>query len=154
MEFPAVSPGSCWRTLYQVDPYYLVARAQEFDYHPQVILAARAINDSMPKYVAMMAIEGINSVGKVIKGSNVFIMGLTYKENIPDIGESLSFEIIHELKRFGMSVYGFDPHLSDDIIDNFGILNFKNCMCKVDAIISTVAHDYFRKMRIDQLRNI
>lgn len=107
-----------------VDPYYLVARAQECGYHPQVILTGRAINDSMPKSVAMMGIESINSVGKIIKGSNILIMGLTYKETIPDIRESPSFEIIHELKRFGVCVYGCDPHLSDDIIDQFGILNF------------------------------
>jgi UDPglucose 6-dehydrogenase/UDP-N-acetyl-D-galactosamine dehydrogenase len=150
--FLRFSPGLVGGHCIPVDPYYLVARAQQFDYHPQVILAGRAINDSMPKYVAMMAIEGINSVGKVIKGSNVLIMGLTYKENIPDIRESPSVEIIHELKRFGVCVYGFDPHLSDDIIDKFGILNFKNCLCKVDAIIITVAHDQFRKMRIDQFK--
>jgi len=150
--FLRFSPGLVGGHCIPVDPYYLVARAQEFDYHPQVILAGRAINDSMPKYVAMMAIEGINSVGKVIKGSNVLIMGLTYKENIPDIRESPAVEIIHELKRFGVSVYGFDPLLSDAIIDKFGILNFKNCMCKVDAIIITVAHDQFRKIKIDQFK--
>lgn len=150
--FLRFSPGLVGGHCIPVDPYYLVARAQEFDYHPQVILAGRAINDSMPKYVAMMAIEGINSVGKVIKGSNVLIMGLTYKENIPDIRESPSVEIIHELKRFGVCVYGFDPYLSDDIINQFGIQNFKNCMCKVDAIIITVAHEHFRKMGINQFK--
>jgi UDPglucose 6-dehydrogenase/UDP-N-acetyl-D-galactosamine dehydrogenase len=151
--FLRFSPGLVGGHCIPVDPYYLVARAQEFDYHPQVILAGRAINDSMPKYVAMMAIEGINNVGKVIKGSKVLIMGLTYKENIPDIRESPAAEIIHELKRFGINVYGLDPYLTNEIIEKFGILNFETNQCKVDAIIIAVAHDHFRKMELDKFKD-
>ena len=150
--FLRFSPGLVGGHCIPVDPYYLVARAQQFDYHPQVILAGRAINDSMPKYIAMLAIEGINNVGKVIKGSKVLIMGLSYKENIPDIRESPAFEIIHELKRFGVSVYGYDPLLSETVFDNFGICNFQKFPEKMDAIIITVTHDLFRKMTVDQLR--
>lgn len=151
--FLRFSPGLVGGHCIPVDPYYLVARAQEFDYHPQVILAGRAINDSMPKYVAMMAIEGINSIGKVIKGSNVLIMGLTYKENVADIRESPALEIIHELKRFGVNVYGLDPLLPDTIIEKFGIVNFEKHRFKVDAIIITVAHNQFRNMTISQYKD-
>lgn len=151
--FLRFSPGLVGGHCIPVDPYYLVARAQEFDYHPQVILAGRAINDSMPKYVAMMAIEGINSIGKVIKGSKVLIMGLTYKENVADIRESPALEIIHELKRFGVNVYGLDPLLSDTTIEKFGIENFEKHRSKVDAIIITVAHNQFRNMTISQYKD-
>jgi UDPglucose 6-dehydrogenase/UDP-N-acetyl-D-galactosamine dehydrogenase len=81
-------PGLVGGCCIPVDPYYLVARAEESSYHPQVILAGLAINDSMPKYVAGLAIKGLNEVGKVIKDSKVLILGLTYKENVPHIRES------------------------------------------------------------------
>ena len=83
-------------------------------YHPQVILAGRAINDYMPKHVAEMAIKGLNEVGKVIKGSKVLIMGLTYKENVADTRESPVREIINELKGFGIEIHGYDPLLSKE----------------------------------------
>jgi len=86
--FHRYSPGLVGGHCIPVDPYYLVYKAKELGYHPQVILAGRAINDYMPKHVAEMAIKGLNEVGKVIKGSKVLIMGLTYKENVPDTRES------------------------------------------------------------------
>ncbi len=79
-----------------MDPYYLVYKAKELGYHPQVILAGRAINDYMAKHVADMAIKGLNEVGKVIKCSKVLIMGLTYKENVPDTRESPVKEMVEE----------------------------------------------------------
>ena len=85
-----------------VDPYYLVYKAKELCYHPQVILAGRAINDYMPKHVAEMAIKGLNEVDKVIKGSKVLSMGLTYKENVPDTRESPVRELVKELKEFSV----------------------------------------------------
>jgi len=82
--FHPYTPGLVGGHCIPVDPYYLVYNAKELDYHPQVILAGRAINDYMPKHVVEMAIKDLNEVGKVIKGSKVLIMGLTYKENVPD----------------------------------------------------------------------
>ncbi len=96
--------------------YYRVYKAEELGYHPQVILAGRSINDSMPGHVARMAIMGLNDVGKVIRGSNVLIMGLTYKEDVPDIRESQVFEIVRELKAYKIEVYGYDPLLSDEMV--------------------------------------
>ena len=90
-----------------VDPYYLVKKAKEVGHHPQVILAGRSINDSMPKYVAEMAVKGLNKVGKVIKGSNVLIMGLTYKEDVADIRESPIEKMVQELKEYDANVYGY-----------------------------------------------
>jgi len=141
-----------------VDPYYLVYKAQELGYHPQVILAGRAINDYMPKHVAEMAIKGLNEVGKVIKHSKIVILGLTYKENVPDTRESPVREIIKELKEFGIEVYGYDPLLSTEEIEGFdvktldfsfstGFLFSKKKKCKVNCVIVAVAHDEF--MNID-----
>ena len=107
--FHRYEPGLVGGHCIPVDPYYLVYKATELGYHPQVILAGRAINDSMPKHVALTAIKGLNEVGKVIKGSKVLIMGLTYKENVPDTRESPMREMVRELKEFGVDIYGFDP---------------------------------------------
>ena len=96
--FHRYTPGLVGGHCILVDPYYLVHKAEELWYHPQVILAGRAINDSMPGYVALMAIKGLNDVGKVIKGSKVLIMGLTYKENVPDTRESPVREIVRVLE--------------------------------------------------------
>ena len=95
--FQHYTPGLVGGHCIPVDPYYLVYKAKELGYHPQVILAGRAINDYMPKHVAEMAIKGLNEVGKVIKGSKVLIMGLTYKENVPDTRESPVKEMVKEL---------------------------------------------------------
>ena len=152
--FMHFTPGLVGGHCIPVDPYYLVARAQEYGYHPQVILAGRAINDSMPKYVADMAVKGLNNAGKVIKGSSVLIMGLTYKENVPDIRESPVEEMVKELKEFGVTVYGYDPLLPDSVIQKFGAIPIPELDKKVDAIIVAVAHDAFKSMDIDCIRNL
>lgn len=145
---PGLVGGHC----IPVDPYYLVARAQEYGYHPQVILAGRAINDSMPAYVAMKAIRSLNSVGKVIRGSKVLIMGLTYKENVPDTRESPVEEMIKALREFGIEVYGYDPLLPDAVIEHFGAMPFRERSGKMDAIIIAVAHDQFQAMSVGEIR--
>ncbi len=117
--FHPYKPGLVGGHCIPVDPYYPVYKAKELGYHPQVILAGRAINDYMPKHVAEMAIKGLNEVSKVIKGSRVLIMGLTYKENVPDTRESPVKEMVKELKEFGVEVYGYDPLLRKEEIRGF-----------------------------------
>ena len=147
---PGLVGGHC----IPVDPYYLVMCAQEAGYHPKVILAGRSINDAMPKYVADLVIKGLNTVGKVIKGSRVLIMGLTYKENVPDIRESPAEEIIHELKEYGVVVYGYDPLIPPEVIEKFGAIPITDLDKKFDSIIITVAHDVFKRMSVAEIRNI
>jgi UDPglucose 6-dehydrogenase/UDP-N-acetyl-D-galactosamine dehydrogenase len=161
--FQPYKPGLVGGHCIPVDPYYLVYKAKALGYHPQVILAGRAINDYMPKHVAEMAITGLNEVGKVIKGSKVLIMGLTYKENVPDTRESPVKEMVKELKEFGVEAYGYDPLLSKEEIEDFGVktLDFsfstgflfskkKKCV-KVDCVIVAVAHNEFKKMELEDL---
>jgi len=129
-------------------------KAEEIGYHPQVILAGRAINDSMPKHVADLAIKGLNEVGKVIRDSKVLIMGLTYKENVPDTRESPVEEIVHELKEFKVDVYGYDPLLPDEVIERFGAKPLPQLDVEVDAVIIAVAHDCFKEMSVEKIRII
>ena len=134
-----------------VDPYYLVQKAKEVGYHPQVILAGRSINDSMPRYVANMAIKGLNKVGKKIKGSNVLIMGLTYKEDVADTRESPAENMVEELKEFDVNVYGYDPLLTANEIKHFGAIPLPKLDKKMDAVIIAVAHKQFRKMKVEDI---
>jgi UDP-N-acetyl-D-galactosamine dehydrogenase len=149
--YPGLVGGHC----IPVDPYYLVHRAEELDYHPKVILAGRDINDYMPKHVAEITIKALNNAEKVIKLSKVLIMGLTYKENVRDTRESPARGIIKELKEYGVEVFGYDP-LVDDVKNEFGIeviddvKNAKN----IDCVILTVAHDVFRKITLEELKEI
>ncbi|HJH27029.1 MAG TPA: nucleotide sugar dehydrogenase, partial [Methanophagales archaeon] len=145
--FHRYSPGLVGGHCIPVDPYYLVYKAKELGYHPQVILAGRSINDSMPKHIAEIAIKALNEVGKVIKGSKVLIMGLTYKENVADIRETPVMGIIKELKEFGIEIFGFDPLLKKEEIEAFGISaleTIEEIFGKADCVIITVAHDAFK----------
>jgi UDPglucose 6-dehydrogenase/UDP-N-acetyl-D-galactosamine dehydrogenase len=152
--FHTYRPGMVGGHCIPVDPYYLVQKAKEVGYHPQVILAGRSINDSMPKYVAEMAVRGLNKVGKTIKGSNVLIMGLTYKEDVTDIRESPVEKMVHELKDYDVNVYGYDPLLSDAVIEHFGARPLPDLDKKMDAVIITVAHRKFREMSLEQIRGL
>ena len=146
--YPGLVGGHC----IPVDPYYLVHISKELGYHPQVILSGRAINDYMPRHVAEMTIKGLNNVGKVVKGSKVLIMGLTYKQNVADIRETPAKEIVKNLKEYGVQIFGYDPLLAD-IEGKFGIESVPNLKAipKMDAVILAVAHKDFENMAIDEL---
>ena len=144
--FHRYSPGLVGGHCIPVDPYYLVHKAEELGYHPQVILAGRAINDSMPAHVAGLMIRGLNEAGKVIKGSKVLIMGLSYKENVPDIRESPATGIVEGLREFGVEVYGHDPLLTRDEIEGFGVKALTGVDVEMDGVIVAVVHDEFLAM--------
>jgi len=157
--FQRYSPGLVGGHCIPVDPYYLVYRARELDYHPQVILAGRAINDYMPRYIAEITMKALNEVGKVIKGSRVLIMGLTYKENVADIRESQVRGMIKELKEYGIKITGFDPLLNRvELEDEFGIRPLKDwrevTKVKADGIIVAVAHSSFCKLGLNDLKKM
>lgn len=150
--FHRYSPGLVGGHCIPVDPYYLVHKAYEVGHHPKVILAGRSVNDQMPKHVAEMMIKGLNEVGKVIKGSKVLIMGMTYKENVPDTRESPATGIIEALGEFGVDVYGYDPLLSGEEIEGFGVKEFNGEI--MDGVIVTVAHQEFRRMSLKEVKEL
>jgi UDP-N-acetyl-D-galactosamine dehydrogenase len=155
--FHQYRPGLVGGHCIPVDPYYLVYKAQELGYHSQVILAGRAINDSMPKHVADMAIKELNRAGKVIRDSKVLIMGLTYKENVPDTRESPVGEMVHELKEFDVDVYGYDPLLKPAEIERFGatpVASLEGVGAPVDCIIINSPHDVFKSLTLDEVLTI
>jgi len=150
--FIRFSPGLVGGHCIPVDPYYLVYKANELGYHAQVILAGRAINDFMPKHIAQLTIKSLNEANKIIKGSKVLIMGLTFKENVDDTRETPVREIIKELKEFHCEIFGYDPMISKNEIEKFGIKNLENLnKIQVDCIIMTVIHDNFKTISLDDL---
>jgi len=112
------------------------------------------VNDSMPKHVAELTIKALNDAGKVIKGSKILLMGLTFKETVDDTRETPVKHIIKELKEFHCTLYGYDPLLSKEDIESFGIRCVDSFDSEVfDAVIITVVHDAFKKMSLDMLRH-
>lgn len=137
--FQRYTPGLVGGHCIPVDPYYLVYKAKELGYHPQVILAGRSINDNMPKYIVEIVIKGLIDSEKLVKGSRILILGLTYKENVPDTRESPSFEIIQLLKEYGIEVYASDPYLLDEEITRWGAYPYHNGQ-EVDCVVVAVKH--------------
>lgn len=154
--FIKLTPGLVGGHCIPVDPYYMVYKARDLGYHSQVILAGRAINNFMPNYIAELAIKDLNEVGKVISGSKVLIMGLTYKENVPDIRESPVKELIHVLESYKVDIWVFDPLLSPEIIEKFGVKSIDNLNTdiKFDCIIITVRHKAFEEVGLEKLKGI
>ncbi len=151
--FHPYSPGMVGGHCIPVDPYYLVYKARELGYHPQVILAGRSINDAMPRYVADMTVRGLNEAGKVIRYSRVLVMGLSYKENVPDTRESPSMDLIQELRPYGCEILAWDPLITDPHIpETTKRLATADEIRDFDAVIVTVAHEEFRTLSLESLR--
>jgi UDP-N-acetyl-D-galactosamine dehydrogenase len=125
-----------------VDPYYLTHKAEMVGYHPQVILAGRRINDGMAKFVAEKTVKSMISAGFHIKGSKVNVLGLTFKENCPDIRNSKVVDIVRELESYGLEVHVYDPvAAAQDAQHEYGIkLEAWEDLPRADAIVAAVSH--------------
>ena len=128
-----------------VDPYYLTYKAETIGYHPEVILAGRRINDGMGKYIAEQTIKQMIAGGCSIKGAKVNVLGLTFKENVPDLRNSRVIDVINELRAYGVDVYVHDPvTLPDDAKHEYGIdLVSWDVLPVADAMVAAVAHRSF-----------
>ena len=137
-----------------VDPYYLTYKAQKVGYDPQVILAGRKINDSMHEQVVYLLSKGLAEKDKLLKGSKVLVMGLTFKENVPDYRNSRAKQLIKSLKSKGALLYGYDPHLSEDIVENvFDAKYVENLNGKYDAVVLFSPHKKF-KLSVDLINGL
>ena len=128
-----------------VDPYYLTHKAELLGYHPEVILAGRRINDSMGQHLARKAIQQMIHAGRNIKGARVNILGLTFKENCPDIRNSKVIDIVRELHEFGVQTFIHDPAAApDEALHEYGVkLAHWDDLPVADALILAVAHQSF-----------
>lgn len=125
-----------------VDPYYLTHKAEMLGYHPEVILAGRRINDGMAKFIADQTIKQMINAGSHIKGAKVNVLGLTFKENCPDLRNSKVIDVVRELEAFGCDVHVHDPVAdADEAMHEYGVtLRAWDALPKADAIVAAVAH--------------
>jgi UDP-N-acetyl-D-glucosamine/UDP-N-acetyl-D-galactosamine dehydrogenase len=137
-----------------VDPYYLTHKAQEVGYQPDMILAGRRLNDNMGIYIASQVIKLMVKKRINVAQAEILVMGLTFKENCPDLRNTKVVDIINELKEFGIKVVVHDPWVNQEEAENeYGVTMVQELASKYDGIILAVAHRQFQQMGIDQIRS-
>ena len=148
--FLPFKPGLVGGHCIGVDPYYLTHKAKEVGYHPEVILAGRRINDNMGIHVANKVVKLMIHKGHTIKGSKVLVLGITFKENCPDIRNSRVIDVIRELQEFGCNVDVYDPWAdTKEVKEEYGIDLMEDGRWKMedyDGIVLAVAHNEFKEI--------
>ena len=147
-------PGMVGGHCIGVDPYYLTHKAEEVGYHPQVILAGRRINDNMARYAARNLIRLMLKNGIDVARSTVGVMGITFKENCPDIRNSKIVDLVSELKNWNVNVVVADPWANpDEVMHEYGLaLGAVDAAHPVDALVVAVGHGEYRSLTPDELK--
>ena len=137
-----------------VDPYYLTYKAQSVGYNPEIILAGRRLNDSMGAYIATRLVKSMIKKRIHVNGSKVLIMGVTFKENCPDIRNSKVFSVVNELQDYGVKVDCFDPWVDKDQVESeYGFVPISEPSAdQYDCIVLAVAHDKFEVLGEKRIR--
>lgn len=153
--FLQFTPGLVGGHCIGVDPYYLAQKAQESGYNPEIILAGRRMNDGMGQWVASQVVKLMIHKGHAVKDSNILILGITFKENCPDIRNTKAIDVINELLTYGCGVDVYDPWADPEEVEHeYGIDlidNYTNN--KYDAVVLAVAHNEFKTIDLSKLRN-
>ena len=156
--FIKLKPGLVGGHCIGVDPYYLTYKAEELGYKPNLILGARQINNGMGKYIAEQTIKQMISADKKIKNANILILGVTFKEDCPDMRNTKVVDIIEELKSYGCNVDVYDPWVDPEEEKQHykhGIINDPfNAKKKYDGIVVAVAHYQFKALSQEMYKNI
>jgi UDP-N-acetyl-D-glucosamine/UDP-N-acetyl-D-galactosamine dehydrogenase len=150
--FLPFKPGLVGGHCIGVDPYYLAHKATSLGYHPQVILSGRNVNDQMGTFVTEKLIQLLNATGIATKGAKALILGVSFKENCPDIRNSKAFEIHAQLIAAGMEVDAFDPYANALEVKHKHAIDLVTALGKYDAIILVVAHDFFKSLDYASLK--
>ncbi|MBU0677227.1 MAG: nucleotide sugar dehydrogenase [Verrucomicrobia bacterium] len=153
--FHAYYPGLVGGHCIGVDPYYLTHRALELGYHPEVILAGRRINDSMGNYVGDLTIREINASGKMPKDAHVLIMGITFKENVPDLRNTRAIDVVKFLQGYGVRVSVCEPLVAPgELKRRYGLehVAFEEAR-DLDAVILINGHEVFRNISLSDLKS-
>lgn len=149
---PGLVGGHC----ISVDPYYLASKAESLGYVPQVILSGRHVNNSIAPFIANKVLKLMIQKDRKILGSNVLILGVTFKENCPDIRNTKVIDIYHELCEFGTKVDIYDPWASPvEVFEEYGVqvTNKLDATKKYEAILLAVAHDEFKEFDFEKYHN-
>jgi len=155
--FIKLKPGLVGGHCIGVDPYYLTYKSEELGYKPNLILGARQINNGMGKFIAEKTIKLMIKNGKIIKDANILVMGLTFKENCPDIRNTKVVDIIKELKDYGANIDVYEPWIDEkdkDYYDYNFVENPFEADKKYDSIVVSVGHDLFKELSQEQYEKI
>jgi UDP-N-acetyl-D-galactosamine dehydrogenase len=152
--FLKYKPGLVGGHCIGVDPYYLAHKAESLGYHPQVILSGRRVNDNMGMFVANKLVKLLIAKNFLISKSNVLVLGITFKENCPDIRNSKVIDIIKELQQFNINVDVFDPHADKhEVAEEFGIKLIETIQKTYDGILLAVSHQKFSGIELDKIKS-
>jgi UDP-N-acetyl-D-galactosamine dehydrogenase len=153
--FLPFKPGLVGGHCIGVDPYYLAQKAQEAGYHPEIILAGRRLNDSMGEYIASQVVKCMIKKGITIKGASLLMLGITFKENCPDVRNTKIVDVIASLKEYEINVTIYDPWANPaEVQHEYGLVSTNAVPdAQFDTVILGVAHHEFLKLDIDALRN-
>ena len=153
--FLKFTPGLVGGHCIGVDPYYLAQKAQEVGYFPEIILAGRRLNDQMGKYVAGEVVKLMLKKAIAVNGAKLLMLGITFKENCPDIRNTKAIDVYNELVSYGVDVVLYDPWADpEEVRHEYGISIVKECPeDKFDAVVLTVAHKEYADLNIDDLTN-
>jgi UDP-N-acetyl-D-galactosamine dehydrogenase len=149
--FLKFKPGLVGGHCIGVDPYYLTHKAEMLGYHTEVILAGRRINDGMGKFIAEQTVKQMIAAGSYVKGAKVNILGLTFKENCPDLRNSKVADIVRELQSYNIEVFVHDPRADpDEAMREYGVrlLPWEN-LPRADAMVVAVAHREFLELEVE-----
>jgi UDP-N-acetyl-D-galactosamine dehydrogenase len=153
--FLPFKPGLVGGHCIGVDPYYLAQKAQEIGYHPEIILAGRRMNDSMGQYVASEVVKLMLQNDQKVKGANILIMGITFKENCPDVRNTKVVDVIKNLKEYGINLTIYDPLANPEEVKHEYNLETTRELPKekYEAIVLAVAHKEFLDLNFEQLKS-
>jgi len=152
--FLPFKPGLVGGHCIGVDPYYLAQKAQELGYHPEIILAGRRMNDSMGAYVASEVVKLMLQSDLKVKGSKILVLGITFKENCPDVRNTKVLDVVRELKQYGADICIYDPLASPaQVAHEYNLTTMQTVPTGTyDAIVLTVAHQEFMSLDLDTLK--
>jgi UDP-N-acetyl-D-galactosamine dehydrogenase len=152
--FLPYKPGLVGGHCIGVDPYYLTYKADSLGYYPQVILAGRRINDNMGIHIANRVVKLMTQHDLPVKNAKILVLGITFKENCPDIRNSRAIDLIQELQSFGADVEVYDPHASiDEVKHEYGLALINKPDKKYSAIVLAVSHHEFKNLDWKMIRN-
>jgi len=153
--FLPFKPGLVGGHCIGVDPYYLAQKAQENGYHPEIILAGRRLNDGMGDYVASQIVKCMIKKDIPVNGANILILGITFKENCPDVRNTKAVDLVSSLKEYGANITIHDPWANEkEVLHEFGLTSLKTLPNqKFDAVVLTVSHNKFKGLDYQSLKN-